>query len=176
MSYNEYREKSHKNAQSRVKAHGGMPGRATGGKVGHPDVMEDRKVIKEMVKPSALTGRADGGRAPKGQHKGKTQVNVVVAPRGEDRPVPVPVPNGVGPAGPAPMPSRPVPPPAMPVAAGAPNIGNLPARPMGAKSGGKVSKRAAGGKVHMEYGAGSGPGRLEKIEEYGKNAGVRKTK
>ena len=39
-----------------------MPMRAKGGRVmKHDDAAEDRKMIKSMVKPTALTGKKEGG-------------------------------------------------------------------------------------------------------------------
>ena len=42
----------------------GSTARKRGGKV-HPDVAEDKALIRKMVKPSARTGKADGGSTPK---------------------------------------------------------------------------------------------------------------
>jgi hypothetical protein len=143
----------------------------------HSDVAEDKKLVKKMVRPDALTGRAAGGAAPKksgGKGKGKTQVNVIVAPRaGGDRPVPVPVPAsgaGAGPSGP--MPSRPpVPPPSPsgppPGLAGLRNAPPPGAGPMA--KGGKVKRRANGGATYTA-GAASAEGREEKIKAYGSKA------
>lgn len=107
-----------------------------------------------------LAKRARGG-ATHGK-KGSTKVNVIVAPQGGGgaRPVPVPVPTrppmAVGAPPPAPV--------------GAPPMGA--GMPMGARPGmpppGAPMMRARGGKVpHMEAGAASGPGRIEKTHEYG---------
>lgn len=93
-------------------ATGGMPMR---GGAGHEDAKEDRAMIKSMVKPSALEGRARGGNVKPKHH---TSVNVIVAPQGgggaQPRPMPVPVPvrvpvgavppGGVGGPGPGGMP------------------------------------------------------------------------
>lgn len=143
----------------------------------HSDVAADKKLVKKMVKPDALTGRAAGGKAPSKSKsksgKGKTSVNIVVAPRaGGDRPVPVPVPApGVG-AGPGAMPSRPpVPPPPSPGLAGLRNAPPPGVGPMA--KGGKVKKRASGGRVY-DAGAATGEGRLEKAEAYGAKARSKK--
>lgn len=45
--------------QSQVKVY------AKGGAVKHTDETEDKKMIKKMVKPSALTGKACGGKVKK---------------------------------------------------------------------------------------------------------------
>lgn len=98
-----------------------------------------------------LDKAARGGRmkGSKGK-KGHTTVNVVVG-QGKE-PVPVPVPVG----GPKIMP---------PV--GMPPAGGMPVPPMGAGVPGQPPTMKKGGRIHMEYGAGGGKGRLEKIEEYG---------
>jgi hypothetical protein len=145
----------------------------------HSDVAEDKSLVKKMVKPDALTGRAAGGKVHSkkggGKGKAKTAVNIVIAPRaGGDRPVPVPVPASGAGAGPAPMPSRaPVsPPPSV-----SPGVGALAGprqMPPGAgpmAKGGAVKKRANGGKV-FDAGAATGVGREEKIKAYGKKARV----
>ena len=108
--------------------------------------------------------RARGGKTG-GKH---TKVNVIVAPQGGGAHPPMPMPArppmAAGPApgagGPPPMP-----PPAMTrPGMGMPGAGGPP---MGAPPPGMM--RAKGGRIpHMEAGAGSGEGRLEKIREYGK--------
>lgn len=111
----------------------------------HSDVKEDRAMIKGMVKPSALTGKAKGGAAKaKSKGKGKTQVNVVVAPSSGGA--------SSGRMGGATMPAS-----------------TAPMMAMGPrKKGGRVAKANGGGVKHViSDGAGGGKGRLEKIDAYG---------
>lgn len=141
--------------------------RARGGKVEHADEAEDKAIVKHMVKPGALKAhggkvkahpgkahRAKGGRVKHG--KGKTVVNVNVAPQqSQPHPMPVPVPGGPPPgaaAGPPPMPPR----PPMP----APGAGPVPGPMMGPRaSGGRIAGFATGGPVepHFKEGVGMGP-------------------
>jgi hypothetical protein len=110
---------------------------------------------------SHLAKRARGGKV--------TKVQVIVAPQGggekQPMPVPVPVPQHPPMAGPPPGVGAPMPPPGGP-GMGAPMGGPPPgAPPMGMRP---PMMRARGGKVpHMEAGAMSGPGRIEKAREYG---------
>lgn len=115
-----------------------------------------------------LAKRARGGATGGGKKGHATKVNVIVAPQGGGgaRPVPVPVPAarppGVGGAPP------PMPPPGM----GAPSpMGGAPmgAGPMGPRPGmpGPMMRARGGHVPHMEAGAMSGPGRIEKTHEYG---------
>lgn len=108
-----------------------------------------------------LAKRARGGAT----HKKGTKVNVIVMPQGGGgaRPVPVPVPAGPRPVGaPAPAAAAPMPPPGAAPPMGAPMGGRPPGVPGG------PMLRARGGKVpHMDAGAMSGPGRIQKPHEYG---------
>lgn len=120
-------------------------------------------------------GKTGGGKSKKaGNH-----VNVIIAPPGPDKPVPVPVP----PAGPAmPPPGGPPPgaggpppggPPGGPPGAGGPPPMMGPPRPPmpppGAGGPPGMPMRASGGRVpNLTGGAGGGEGRMEKAAAYGK--------
>jgi len=161
-----------------------MEDRKRGGRTSsHPDVAEDKKLIKKMVKGAALkcgggslsketgtrpTGgrmaRKDGGRA-KGKSDIKIMINAAPHPQegmmqpqgGPPKPagaVPVPMPPAGGaPAGAPPMP-MPIP---MPMPMGGPPQG---APQMGRKAGGRVYRTAQ----DIDAGSASGEGRLEKSE------------
>jgi len=160
---------------------GGMVKRkahAKGGKAEHPDVKEDKALVRKMVKKEALTGKKEGGeaksrmaRATGGRaRKGKTDIKINILSAAPQRQQ---MPAGMMP--PAPPAAPPQLPPALAGAAGAP-----PAIPMGAvpgrKAGGRITKVAKSYK-DMEAGSGSGEGRLQKedIAKLHKDAPARKS-
>ena len=132
------------------------------------------------VSDGALEGtRPTGGRMARkdgGRTKGKTNINIIIGtgkgmdnqmgggqpptmpPRPPAMPVAVPPPPGAG--APMGMPPGGMPPMMPPPGAGAPPPGGMPPM-MGRKTGGRVAE------AKMEFGAGGGKGRLEKIKEYG---------
>ena len=152
------------------KACGGHIKRAHGGKVEHPHEGKDKKLAGEIKREAEEIERdhegkrhrdmggpiANGGGGSKlgrqrgGKGKGKTQVNVMVAPKsGSDAPMPPAL--GAGPAGPMPPRINPVPQGAPP--AGLPPRPGMPGGPMGAKHGGKVEthEKKHEGKRHERH-------------------------
>jgi hypothetical protein len=147
--------------------------RCSGGKVGkkHGGSLSVSDGALEGTRPTGgRMARKDGGRT-----KGKTNINIIIGtgkgmdnqmgggqpptmpPRPPAMPVAVPPPPGAG--APMGMPPGGMP-PMMPPGAGAPPPGGMPPM-MGRKTGGRVAE------ARMEFGAGGGKGRLEKIKEYG---------
>lgn len=162
---------------------GGKVARKHGGKAEkHPDVKEDKALVRKMVKKEALTGKKEGGKLSKrlgkagggalemgGESKPKhrkdskvTDIKINILAGGQKPALPM---GGAMPPAPAGMPPLP---PALAGAAAAPPampMGGLPGAPApgipGRKAGGRITKVAKSYK-DMEAGAGSGEGRLQK--------------
>ena len=123
-----------------------------GGKVAHSDEAADRKLVRGMVKESALKHRQDKVKRAKGgrtnaKHKG-TNVNVIVAPQGGHQ------------AGAMPPPAAAAPPPMMPrppMAGGPPGAGVVPPPGLGAPGLGApppgLGPRRDGGRAYARGGA-----------------------
>jgi len=174
--------------------HGGRIKRKAGGKAGHPDIAEDRSLIKKMVKKNALTGKNYGGRLGKagggaleigGESKPKskkgskvTDIKINILAGGASKPPMLagqPMGGGMAPPAGAGVPPLP---PALAGAAAAPPampMGGMPGAPVpglpGRKAGGRITKSASSYK-DMEAGSANGEGRLQKTDIAQKHHGA----
>ena len=169
--------------------------RKSGGRAEHPDEAEDRALIRKMVKPKDLTGKAHGGRAHRAKG-GKTTVNIMLGEPQQQGPNPMQAaamaamlgkggpqggpmlpppgapPGGMPPGAGGPPPQMMAPPPQMPPQMPPPGAGPGGPGPMPRKDGGKVQVpyKKPGRKDDypaMDFGSGGGFGRKQKIDSYG---------
>lgn len=152
--------------------------RKSGGKV-HADEAQDRKLIHDMGCQCAKCGGGrvgksaggvlDGGTRPKGgriarakggRAKKGTNVNIIIATGGGQKPpMPMPPPGAMQPP-PGPVGLHQGMPPPVAAAPMGPAAGGAPPMPMPRKRGGRAG-------YPIESGAGGGLGRLEKTDAYG---------
>lgn len=154
-------------------------GYAKGGGV-HSDEAQDRKLIKKMLAEHEVgeveggarksradrPGRARGGRAPKGKHKG-VNVNVIVAPQNGANKEPLLPPPGLAAGVPPPSPMPMAKPPMMPPPGGPPpGLGPMAGGPPMPPPGASMPIRSHGGRAYAKG------GRVESTFEEGRRAGT----
>ena len=147
------------------------------------DLARKTKNFERVAGETGYSNRKHGGRSKHASGgkvgKGKTNINIVIAPHGgqpqQGQPAPM---GGMMPPQPVPQPNRPPMPGGMPMGggldpnlavaalAGRPQGQPQPQMPMGRKSGGRVAKT----EHVIDHAAGGGLGRLEKIKAYGHKA------
>lgn len=136
---------------------GGRAMRKSGGRA-HSDEAQDKKLIKREVKEKCLTREAHkrGGKAG----KGKTNINIIIGGSHRDPAPPMPPPPAAAPVHPPGM----FPPGQQ---GGMPQVGAGGPPPMNPALAGMMPRKR-GGRARsykdMEYGSGSGEGRLQKTE------------
>ena len=148
------------------------------------DLARKTKNFERVAGETGYSNRKHGGRSKHASGrkvgKGKTNINIVIAPHGgqpqQGQPAPM---GGMMPPQPVPQPNRPPMPGGMPMGGGLdPNLamaaigasrGAAPQpqppmpMPMGRKTGGRVART----EHVIDHAAGGGLGRLEKIKAYG---------